>query len=130
MIWKVVPLTPVNFAHIGMGNLVQANRVLAVTNCRTITAKRYLSLAKKTGKYMDATLGRPMKSLLIMDEGTVIISCLTYRTILKRLNNEQKSAPDPDEENDIPDEDSVEEFYAETVFEDELLDKYGEDTND
>lgn len=87
------------FTHIGMSNIVQNDRVIAVIPLGTVTAKRYKEAAKKSGKIINAELGREVKSMLILDDGTVITSCIKPKTLMGRLNGivgaEQE---DPEEE--------------------------------
>ena len=53
------------FAHIGMNHLVQTTRVLCVMIPTTKTAKRYIDRAKERGQFIDATLGRHYRSILL-----------------------------------------------------------------
>lgn len=76
------------FVPVGFGNVVCANRVLCVMNPGTAPAKRRLKQAKEVGRYIDMTLGRPLKSLLLLDTGDVLGSALTSATIQSRLQGE------------------------------------------
>ena len=77
------------FVPVGFGNIVCANRVLCVMNPGTAPAKRRLKQAKESGGYIDMTLGRPLKSILLLDTGDVLGSALTCGTIHGRLQGEQ-----------------------------------------
>ena len=79
------------FAHIGMNHLVQTTRVLCVMVPTTKTAKRYIDRAKERGQFIDATLGRHYRSILLLDDGTIVASCIKPLTLMKRfaLNPEQ-----------------------------------------
>ena len=79
-------MATVQFAHIGMNNLVQTNRVLAVIPPRTKTANRILEVAKGRGQFIDASRGRTFRSILILDDGTVVASTKTPMTLLKRFS--------------------------------------------
>ncbi len=74
------------FAHVGMDNIVQTNRVMAVIPPQLKTGRRYLELAKNRGMHIDASRGRLYRSLIIMDDGTVVTSAISVMTILKRFN--------------------------------------------
>lgn len=76
------------FTHIGMGNVVCANRVIAIISPRSACGKRYTKTAKTSGRYIDATVGRTMKSLIIMDDGSVAGSAITSKTLMRRLSGE------------------------------------------
>lgn len=88
------------FAHIGMNHIVQTTRVLCVMTPNTKTAKRYIDRAKERGQFIDATLGRHYRSILLLDDGTIVSSCIKPLTLMKRfaLNPEQfpSSAADDD----------------------------------
>ena len=74
------------FAHIGMGTVVQVNRIVFITSLGTTTANRYVENAKAAGKLHNATLGHKYRSLIVMDDGTVLISCIKPMTLMKRMN--------------------------------------------
>lgn len=78
-------MATVQFAHIGMNNLVQTNRVLVVIPPKTITANRIMDVAKGRGQFIDASRGRTHRALLLLDDGTVIASTKTPMTLLRRF---------------------------------------------
>ena len=86
-------MATVQFAHIGMNNLVQTNRVLAVIPPKTITANRILEVAKGRGQFIDASRGRSHRAILILDDGTVIASIITPMTLLKRFSLNPEDLP-------------------------------------
>jgi len=90
------------FAHIGMNHIVQTTRVLCVMVPTTKTAKRYIDRARERGQFIDATLGRHYRSILLLDDGTIVSSCIKPLTLMKRfaLNPEQfpSSAAEDDRE--------------------------------
>lgn len=73
------------FAHIGMNHIVQTSRVLCIMRPGTKSARRYLDLSKDRGMFIDASVGRSFRSILLMDDGTVIASCISPMTLLKRF---------------------------------------------
>lgn len=79
-------MTALKFTHIGMGNIVCANKIIAMIRPHSKCGKRYLKNAKETGTYIDACLSRPMKTLILMDDGRVIGSAITPKTLMKRCN--------------------------------------------
>jgi regulator of extracellular matrix RemA (YlzA/DUF370 family) len=74
------------FAHIGMNHIVQTTRVLCVMKPTTKTAKRYIERAKERGQFIDATLGRHYRSVLLLDDGTIVTSCIKPLTLMKRFS--------------------------------------------
>ena len=96
-------MATVQFAHIGMNNIVQTNRVLAVIPPHTRTSDRILEVAKGRGQFLDASRGRSHRSVLMLDDGTVIASCITPMTLLRRFSLDPTELPndfrsDDDEE--------------------------------
>lgn len=51
----------------------------------TKTAKRYIERAKERGQFIDATLGRHYRSVLLLDDGTIVTSCIKPLTLMKRF---------------------------------------------
>ncbi len=92
------------FAHIGMNHLVQTTRVLCVMVPTTKSSKRYIDRAKERGQFIDATLGRHYRSVLLLDDGTIVTSCIKPLTLMRRfaLNPEQfPSDPVEDDATDL-----------------------------
>lgn len=90
--------TELKFIHAGMGNMVCANRVIAMINPQTACGKRYLKDSKKSGRYIDVCLGRPMKTLLLIEDGSVMGSAITAKTLARRCNREESGNALDDEE--------------------------------
>lgn len=86
-------MATVQFAHIGMNNIVQTNRVLAVIPPHTRTSDRILEVAKGRGQFLDASRGRSHRSILMLDDGTVIASCITPMTLLRRFSLDPTELP-------------------------------------
>ena len=86
-------MATVKFAHIGMNNLVQTNRVLVVIPPHTRTSDRIMEVAKGRGQYIDASRGRSHRSILLLDDGTVIASSKTPMTLLKRFSLDPSDLP-------------------------------------
>ena len=77
-------MTP-QFAHIGMNHIVQTTRVMVVMKPTTKTARNYVSTAKERGMFVDASLGRHYRSILLLDDGTIVASCIKPLTLMKRF---------------------------------------------
>jgi regulator of extracellular matrix RemA (YlzA/DUF370 family) len=87
-------------ANIGFGNLVNTGRVLAIVRPDAAPVKRMVSRAKADNTVIDATQGRKTKSVIIMDEGHVILSALQPETLNKRfgsINPEKDELEEQDE---------------------------------
>ena len=52
----------------------------------TRTTDRILEVAKGRGQFIDASRGRHHRSVLILDDGTVVASCKAPMTLMKRFS--------------------------------------------
>ena len=64
------------FINIGFGNVVAAQRILAVLSPDSAPIKRMIQEAKERGMVVDASFGRSTRSVLLMDTDHVILSAL------------------------------------------------------
>ena len=78
-----------HFVNIGFGNLVNADKIVAVMQPDSAPAKRIIQKAKEKEQLIDATQGRRTKSVLIMDAGQVVLSSLQPETLGGRFETEQ-----------------------------------------
>ena len=86
--------------NIGFGNLVNADKVLAVVRPDAAPVKRLVAKAKTDNLIIDATQGRKTKSVIVTDGGRVILSALQPDTIGKRFGitgSEREEAEEQDE---------------------------------
>lgn len=74
--------------NIGYGNLVNTNKMIAVVSPDAAPVKRMIQSAKDTGMAIDGTCGRKTKAVLVMENGSVVLSALLPETIANRVNNE------------------------------------------
>ena len=91
------------FAHIGLNFVIQTNRVIAIIPPNLKTGKTYLEIAKNRGMYIDASRGRPFRSLLLLDDGTVVSSATKIMTLLKRFGRTPDMVPNDYKEDDAAD---------------------------
>ena len=64
------------FINIGFGNVVAAQRILAVLCPDSAPIKRMIQEAKERGMLVDASFGRSTRSVLLMDTDHVFLSAL------------------------------------------------------
>ena len=62
----------IQLLNIGFGNMVSANRVMAIISPESAPIKRMVQDARDKGLLIDATYGRKTRAVLVMD------SCLLY----------------------------------------------------
>lgn len=74
---------------IGFGNLVAADRLIAVVSPDSAPIKRMVQEARERGVLIDATYGRRTQAVLIMDNDHLVLSALTPETVSARLEGER-----------------------------------------
>ena len=62
--------------NIGFGNLVSADRLVAVVGPESAPIKRMVQESRERGMLIDATYGRKTASIYIMDSDPVVLSAL------------------------------------------------------
>lgn len=71
--------------NIGFGNVVAAERVVAIITPGSAPVKRLKDHARDTGKLVDATQGRRTRAVIVTDSDHVILSAVAAETITSRL---------------------------------------------
>ena len=69
------------FIHIGFGNIVNTDKIIAVVSPDSAPVKRLVQKARETGNAVDATQGRRTKAVLVMENSQLILSALLPETI-------------------------------------------------
>ena len=75
--------------NIGFGNIVSAQRMVAVISPESAPVKRIITEAREKGMLVDATYGRKTKSVIICDSDHVILSAVQTETIASRLSKDE-----------------------------------------
>lgn len=77
--------------NIGFGNIVSANRVIAIISPESSPIKRMIQEAREKGLLIDATYGRRTRAVLVTDSGHVVLSPVQPETIAHRFIDVNKS---------------------------------------
>ena len=85
---------------IGFGNVVVANRIVAIISPDSSPVKRLVQDARDKGTLVDATYGRRTRAVVITDSGHVILSALQHETIVNRVPGVDDHIEDLDMEED------------------------------
>jgi len=80
--------------NIGFGNLVSAEKIIAVVSPDSAPIKRIIQDAKEHGLLIDATYGRKTRSVIIAESEHIILSAINPESIGNRAVVEE------DEHND------------------------------
>ena len=76
--------------NIGFGNVVSANRLIAIVSPESAPVKRIISEAREKGLLIDATYGRRTRAVIIMDSDHVILSAIQPETVAGRLEDDDE----------------------------------------
>ncbi|HCL79764.1 MAG TPA: hypothetical protein DIC53_07340 [Synergistaceae bacterium] len=82
--------------HIGFGNMVVAERIVAIIHPSSAPIKRLKEEARADSRLIDATQGRKTRAILVTDSNHVILSAIQPETIVNRY--EEKGDDDGPEE--------------------------------
>ena len=72
--------------NIGFGNIVSAERIVAIVSPESAPIKRMVQEAKDAKTAVDATYGRRTRAVLIMDSGHIILSAVQPETVGGRID--------------------------------------------
>jgi len=75
--------------HIGFGNLVNTEKIIAVVSPDSAPVKRLVQKARENGTAMDATQGRKTKAVVVMENSQIVLSALLPETIGNRAQAER-----------------------------------------
>ena len=84
----------INLINIGFGNIVAANRVIAVVSPESAPIKRIIQEARESGMLIDATYGRRTRAVIITDSDHVVLSAIQPETVSHRLDNNKEKNED------------------------------------
>lgn len=74
--------------NIGFGNMISANRMVAIVSPESAPIKRMISEAKEKGNLIDATHGRRTRAVIITDSDHIILTYLQSETVANRMTDE------------------------------------------
>jgi hypothetical protein len=83
---------------VGYDNFVVAERIVAIVGCSSAPIRRLIQESRQNGKLLDATQGRRMRSVVLMDSGILVTSALSQETLVRRAAGAR-----PTDTSDTPD---------------------------
>lgn len=81
----------IQLINIGFGNIVSANRVIAIVSPESAPIKRIITEAREAGKLVDATYGRRTRAVIITDSSHVVLSAIQPETVAHRFFTNKES---------------------------------------
>ena len=70
--------------NIGYGNMISAERIIAIVSPDAAPVKRLVQGAKDRGMLIDASCGRKTKAVIVTDSDHVVLSALQPETLSHR----------------------------------------------
>lgn len=86
----------IKLINIGFGNIVSANRVVAIVSPESAPIKRIITDARDNRQLIDATYGRRTRAVIITDSGHVILSAIQPETVANRFISSKDGQPTDD----------------------------------
>ena len=78
----------IKLINIGFGNIVSANRIVAIVSPESAPIKRIIQEARDGERLIDATYGRRTRAVIIMDSDHVILSAVQPETVAHRVDDD------------------------------------------
>ncbi len=78
--------------NVGHGNVVVADRIVAIVALDSLPVKRLIENAKGSTKLVDATNGRRTRAVIVTESDHLILSSLEPATLAQRLAAERGAA--------------------------------------
>lgn len=75
----------VELVHIGFGNVLAMNRVVALASPNSAPTRRVIQESRNKGTLIDMTSGRRTKAVIFTDSGHIVLVALNPDTIAGRL---------------------------------------------
>lgn len=80
--------------NIGFGNMVAADRIVAIVSPESAPIKRIMRESEDKGMLVNATYGRRTRAVLVTDSGHTILSALQPETVAHRLDETEELSED------------------------------------
>ncbi|MCR6544603.1 extracellular matrix/biofilm regulator RemA [Dehalobacterium formicoaceticum] len=88
----------IKLINIGFGNIVSANRIIAIVSPESAPIKRVIQEARDKGTLVDATYGRRTRAVIITDSDHVVLSAVQPETVANRLSSKDEISTNQNEE--------------------------------
>ena len=75
--------------NIGFGNMVSAERMVAIVSPDSAPIKRIIREGEDNGVLINATYGRRTRAVIITDSGHIVLSSVQPETVASRLQEEE-----------------------------------------
>lgn len=80
--------------NIGYGNVVVANKVVAIVSPESAPIKRLIQESRESGRLIDATYGRKTRAVIITNSQYIILSSVQPETVAHRFADKDEHIDD------------------------------------
>ena len=77
--------------NIGYGNMLAAERLVAVVSPEAAPIRRMIQDARDTGRVIDATCGHKTRAVIVTDSEHIILSPLLPETVAARIDERKET---------------------------------------
>ena len=88
----------IRLINIGFGNMVAADRIVAIVSPDSAPVKRLIQEGRERKRVVDATQGRRTRAVIQTDSDHIVLSAIQPETVAGRLGG--RETPDPAAEED------------------------------
>ncbi|MFY9214151.1 MAG: extracellular matrix/biofilm regulator RemA [Tissierellaceae bacterium] len=81
----------IRLMNIGFGNLISANRIIAIVSPESAPIKRLIQESREKGLLIDATYGRKTRAVIITDSDHIVLTAVQPETIGNRINSKEEN---------------------------------------
>lgn len=81
----------IKLINIGFGNMVSANKIIAVVSAESAPIKRLIQDSREKGLLIDATYGRKTRAVIITDSDHIVLTAVQPETIGNRINTKDEN---------------------------------------
>lgn len=78
--------------NIGFGNMIAAERIVAVVSPDSAPVKRLVQEARDARKIVDATQGRRTRAVIVTDSDYIVLSAIQPETVASRAGGRESAA--------------------------------------
>ena len=84
-------MSAIKLINIGFGNIVLANRIVAIVSPESAPIKRIIQEARDESRLVDATYGRRTRAVIITDSEHIILSSIQPETVANRIATKENN---------------------------------------
>ncbi len=84
-------MSAIKLINIGFGNIVLANRIVAIVSPESAPIKRIIQEARDESRLVDATYGRRTRAVIITDSEHIILSSIQPETMANRIATKESN---------------------------------------